>query len=141
MSIEYRSGLLSFELSPIIHCVSADLAMGAGFAAQVPDEHKRLARMWNPDKHVNWLPPGLLIRTETKTGSVIFHAVTKEKCWHKPTFDDFKTAISEIEEHELSEVFCPKIGSGLDMLPWDRVESFLKTLKTHFVVFDGKRIQ
>lgn len=120
MSIQYHTGDL-FELGRgknLMHCVSADLEMGKGIAVQF----KRRFGKPETDGSLN-VGTCVLQKIESKPPFFIFHLVTKEKYFHKPTgatlrkaLENFRTLASAFE---VSEVWLPLIGTGLDRLNWN----------------------
>lgn len=110
----------------IVHCVSADGKMGAGFAAHVPYQHKCLFRQHVDTNYNNWTEAiGQCIITigENETYA---HLVTKERHWHKPTINTLQAALNSFiaENKALGEGInwkSPLIGCGLDRLPQAKV--------------------
>lgn len=51
--------------------------------------------------------------------------MTKERYFHKPTYDSLEQSLRELrdlcERYSIQRLAMPKIGSGLDKLLWNRV--------------------
>lgn len=119
----------------LVHCISADFAMGAGIAKEFT---KRGVK--------NYLLNDLIVLTPEKervgkcvvsfaTGWVVFNLITKEKYWHKPTYDTLRKSLLSAKEVIISlgdrygaivKLAMPKIGCGLDKLSWDKVKAIIE---------------
>ena len=107
------------------HCVSADLAMGAGIAVEFDKRYHikdALNQVW-PDRPriVNW--PSCF-----RVGPV-YNIITKERYFHKPTYDSMQAGLIKlrqlIEKDGTEYLAMPKIGCGLDKLKWDKVRPMI----------------
>lgn len=130
MIIDEQKGDL-FNLSKeytLVHCISEDCAMGAGIAVaferkfQMRDGLRRaLARN---QKH---FPCAILY---TGSDQKVINMITKEKYWHKPTYDTFDKALDATvkicKEHAIKKIAMPKIGCGLDRLDWIKVKAIIE---------------
>lgn len=137
----------------LVHCISLDCAMGAGIAKvfnkKFPNMKWKLADCirGNRLKH----PISLLYGAErTVEGKLVFideeqviiNMITKERYWHKPTYDDFNAALLHVaflcNKYGVKKLGMPKIGCGLDRLQWDKVkekiEDCFKDLDIEIVV-------
>lgn len=131
---------LSFHSSPICHCISSDKALGAGFAAQVPQPHLDQLRFDFPK---NPSIGSVLVTTlETEGGMKyqIAHMVTKKLARDKPTMEDFERTFNELvlacRANSWRRIHCPRIGAGLDGLSWTEIEPMLRnTYDIEFVVY------
>ena len=114
----------------LVHCVSADFALGAGIAKEFA---KRGVKEWLQnysliiDRKV-----GKCITT-FETGWVAeFNLITKEKYWHKPTYTTLTGALEDMRKqtHELGIHYLamPMIGAGLDRLNWDIVSQKIQEI-------------
>jgi hypothetical protein len=117
----------------IVHCISADAAMGAGFALQLVQKVGDGVR----DE---------IAASSPKVGGVVFargtfHMITKEHYWEKPTQLDFLCSLSalasELCEGTLKWIIMPRIGCGLDNLDWSWVRS---NIERAFAKWDGSII-
>ena len=115
------------------HCVSADLALGAGIAKKMDDAYhikdqiKTGMEQLERDGESFHVPfPGVV-----RTGN-IYNVVTKQKYFHKPTNKDFTSAFVHLRNMMLSEkvysVVMPEVGSGLDRLDKSWVFSTLSSI-------------
>jgi len=81
------------------------------------------------------------ITTELKVGDVvvqetgiwyIFHLITKARFFQKPTYETMRACLERLRdliiERGISTLSMPKIGSGLDRLDWNRVETLIRTV-------------
>lgn len=134
--IKYIHGKLDgFAGKNIAHCVASDGAMGAGFAAQVSRRHKEI---FQSKRMYNRLIGDFIITEDA--GERFSHIITKTYSNSKPSFNDFRTALSNfldyLERKEKKSVWhCPMIGSGLDGLSWSRIAPILEQSSILFNVY------
>jgi len=104
------------------HCISADCKMGAGIAVPIRKKFS-LGNMSN-DVDRMLLRPGVAVYYHK-----VYNLITKEKYWHKPTYDTIEAALASMyyhaKEHGMEKIVMPKIGSGLDQLSWPKVEDII----------------
>lgn len=106
---------------PIVHCISADYKMGAGIAKEIKSRYniKSTLKTLGSGKS-----PGCIVVKN------IINAVTKEKYWHKPTYESFEIALRLVGEwclnNNVKKVVMPRIGSGLDKLDWIDCREIIK---------------
>lgn len=116
-----------------VHCVSADLALGAGVALQV--------------RQAGWaasLPTGPVRGTHViQTTAVgvpgdaqVFHLVTKEQRRDKPPLSAVATALQRLAQALQQRggawtVVMPRIGCGLDGLRWDGAQGVRAAVVAH----------
>ena len=103
----------------LAHCISADFALGAGIAKTFDEVYNMRFKLFrNYDNY------------EYKGGDAlpvdnVFNLVTKQKCWHKPTYESLREALVMMRECldflDANKLAMPKIASGLDRLNWERV--------------------
>ena len=120
------------------HCVSADFKMSAGIARKIRRNYPcTYPTGWN---HITnplwpqWLP-------ESKR--YIYHLVTKQKFYQKPTYGTLRASLermrSHAEQHHVYKISLPCIGSGLDKLEWEQVRQLIqevfRTSPVHITVF------
>jgi hypothetical protein len=103
----------------LAHCISADFALGAGIAKIFDNVYNMRFKLYrNYDNYVYHGGDALLINN-------VFNLVTKQKCWHKPTYESLKDSLETMkvimELEDVTKLAMPKIGCGLDKLSWDRV--------------------
>ena len=103
----------------LAHCISADFALGAGIAKTFDEVYNMRFKLFrNYDNY------------EYKGGDAlpvdnVFNLVTKQKCWHKPTYESLREALVMMREClyflDANKLAMPKIASGLDRLNWEQV--------------------
>lgn len=103
----------------LAHCISADFALGAGIAKKFDEVYNMRFKLFR--NHNNYIYKGgdaLLIDN-------VFNLVTKQKCWHKPTYESMRDALEMMKEQidflRVTKLAMPKVGCGLDKLSWDKV--------------------
>ena len=105
------------------HCVSSDLAMSAGIAAQFVRLYPELEKL---RPHYRNLKAGSLIaHFSSQNGNWIYNLVTKKRHYDKPTYYNLRKSFCRMKSHMLmygiKEINLPQIGCGLDKLEWARV--------------------
>jgi O-acetyl-ADP-ribose deacetylase (regulator of RNase III) len=120
---ELRGDLLLASSDAVAHCVSADLKMGAGIALQFRRRYGR------PPHNA---PVGGVIWQEVDASfGFIFHLVTKERFWQKPTLETLWRCLQQLRayvvEWELASLSLPLLGCGLDRLQWEEVRQLVWT--------------
>ena len=110
------------------HCVSKDFKMGKGVA-------KKMKFLFGPPSpSLRLLPVGDVGVQNTPHGP-IFHLITKRFFYEKPRIDQFEQAIisfrDEILRWGIREVAVPRLGTGLDRIPWGVVKRII------LAVFNG----
>ena len=114
----------------LAHCISADFGMGKGIVIEFNKrfDMKRKLQSKYPDyvnqwHHNNWCGDCIL------EGRVL-NLITKERYFHKPTYDSLKSALlvcwSECLHNDIKKIAMPIIGCGLDRLQWDKVSEIIK---------------
>ena len=108
----------------LAHCISADFALGKGIAVEFNKRYDMKKKLHN-QFIVNddcW-PTCYMIDN-------VFNLVTKEKYWHKPTYQTLRGALVDmrkhIERYDIKYIAMPMIGSGLDRLEWLKVSEIIK---------------
>lgn len=106
----------------LAHCVASDLALGAGIA--VPMNAKFGLRRALLDSGESLKHPTCVL-----TGRV-FNLVTKARSCDKPLIGDFLKALWMMKriavDAGVSYIAMPRIGCGLDGLPWLAVRESIK---------------
>lgn len=116
----------------LVHCISADFAMGKGIVVEFNrrfDMKRRLQKGY----------PGYLdhYRTIESGGDCIlegrvFNLITKERYFHKPTIDTMRAALARMREicmdAGILHLAMPMIGAGLDRLLWEEVSAQIKSV-------------
>lgn len=116
-----------FSVDPqysLVHCVSADFALGAGIAKQFDTRFNMRYELFEKYGSYHFTGGKCL-----KIGSV-FNLVTKDKCWQKPTYKALREALEDMKKQavtlKIKYLAMPLIGCGLDRLEWDRVRELLE---------------
>lgn len=105
------------------HCISRDYKLGAGIAVEFDKRYdmKRKLNLMYEDKSAQY--DALLVDN-------VFNLVTKEKYYHKPTYQSLKRALEYMKDmmidFHIDKVAMPRIGCGLDKLDWDRVKEIIE---------------
>lgn len=116
----------------IVHCISADFALGKGIAKQI--DNKFSVKYKLKSRYPNYLD---FYRENGVVGDVIltdnvFNLVTKENYWDKPTYKSMEAALEKLSyicrKKNISRLVMPFIGCGLDKLKWYKVSNIIKTL-------------
>lgn len=117
---------------PVVHCVSADFALGAGFAKEVSDRYPSIRRTlqyeaadWPPDNRI-----GCSFVYAAPDGQIVHNLVTKTKYYMRadrdaqPNLATLASALRDAHQQALergsTHVVMPRIGAGLDRLSWPR---------------------
>lgn len=135
-----------FELEPthhLVHCVSADFALGAGIALEFNKRYDMRRKLQEWKQKWDAAPKDeKMIRTIFGYGDNpslikidrVFNLVTKEKYWQKPTYESLQASLDRLRfylynDHViqcLPKLAMPKIGCGLDGLTWDKVSVMIQ---------------
>lgn len=116
----------------LVHCISADLVMGAGIAK----EFTRRGVKAQLQRDYQDIEVGDCLVSDTTGWRAEFNLVTKEKYWQKPTYDSLKTALVNarinakilalMNDDKPVKLAMPKIGCGLDHLQWVKVKEIIE---------------
>ena len=110
----------------LAHCISADFALGKGIAVEFNKrfDMKRKLQSKYPDYLNNWYQGDCVLEGR------VLNLVTKEKYFHKPTYDSLKNALIYCRllclDNFIDKLAMPVIGCGLDRLQWDKVSEIIK---------------
>ena len=112
----------------LAHCISGDYALGAGIAKvfdQVYNMRFKLHRDYaipDGEKYAN-VGRALLVDN-------VFNLVTKQRCFHKPTYDTLYETLVDMKEQcenfDIEKIAMPLIGCGLDRLDWEQVKDVIE---------------
>ena len=114
----------------LAHCISADFALGKGIAVEfnklfdmkyeLQSKYPNYLSSWHKN---SWWGDCIL------EGRVL-NLVTKEKYFHKPTYNSLKNALICCRllclDNFITKLAMPAIGCGLDRLQWDKVSEIIK---------------
>jgi O-acetyl-ADP-ribose deacetylase (regulator of RNase III) len=103
----------------LAHCISADFALGAGIAKTFDEIYNMRFKLFREyDMYEYEGGDALLIDN-------VFNLVTKNKCYHKPTYDSVREALVTMRDimdfNSTTKLAMPRIGCGLDRLEWEQV--------------------
>ena len=115
----------------LVHCISTDLAMGAGIAKEFARRGVKaeLQRKYQDDVEV-----GDCLVSNATDWDIEFNLVTKEKYWQKPTYETMRMALEDAKDlceetiryGYTMKLAMPRIGCGLDRLQWDKVKAIIE---------------
>lgn len=112
----------------LAHCISGDYALGAGIAKKFNEVYNMRSKL-----HRDYAIP-----SEKKSANVgrallvdnVFNLVTKERYFHKPTYDELYNALMDMQEQcqdfGIEKLAIPLIGCGLDRLEWGKVKDIIE---------------
>jgi hypothetical protein len=107
----------------LAHCVSSDYALGAGIAVEFNKRFNMRKRLEEIGSHM--YPECIPVDN-------VFNLVTKERYWHKPTYESLGDSLVEMKEMIMYKgvkyLAMPRIGSGLDKLSWPKVKSLIEEI-------------
>ena len=118
----------------LVHCISADFALGAGIAVQFRNMgvKQELAEVYNDStKYTSYADEWNERRNGTclltTAGRTVYNLVTKERYFQKPTYDTLEQSLRELKRiYAPQKIAMPKIGCGLDRLEWTEVRRIIK---------------
>lgn len=118
------------ETVALVHCISSDFAMGAGIAKIFTNKGVKDNLLKTYPRN-NWHNHGYCLRAKMAERTV-YNLVTKDKYWHKPTYDTLTQALTDLKDccrqDNIKNIAMPAIGCGLDRLEWSNVENIIKKI-------------
>ena len=122
----------------LVHCISSDFAMGAGIAVtftrmgvKAQLEHFYQKNFWRGKGYCLFTSPVQVICNQP-VKQITFNLITKERYFHKPTYDTLKQALLDLKrqciERQINYLAMPKIGCGLDRLAWNKVSAMIQEI-------------
>ena len=103
----------------LAHCISADFALGAGIAKAFDSVYNMRFKLFRHYPDYEYHGGDALLIDNT------FNLVTKQKCWHKPTYESLRESLEMMREQlefmDVTKLAMPRIASGLDRLDWNQV--------------------
>jgi len=122
---EVRGDLFSSKDS-LVHCVSADLAMGKGIALKFKEKFGQVEYLKSQRKVVG----EVAVLKVTPPFRCIFYLVTKPWYYAKPSYETLRQCLHELKKlcttHSITRLAMPRIGCGLDQLQWPMVRSIIQ---------------
>ena len=127
--IEKRGDLFAEPgVTHLAHCISADCKLGAGIAKTFvakfgPASFRQRIAMTKP------VVGGVAI-VGTESGQTVYNLVTKRLYYEKPTLPALIETLLAMRAHaranDVRRIAMPRIGCGLDALPWPQVREALQ---------------
>lgn len=103
----------------LAHCISADFALGTGIAKAFDSVYNMRFKLFRQYPSYEYQGGDAVLIDNT------FNLVTKQKYWHKPTYESLREALEMMKEQleflNATKLAMPKIGCGLDKLSWPQV--------------------
>ena len=120
---EIRGDLFSTaSAESLAHCISKDCRLGAGIAKLFKQKFGRITELKQMGTDVGGVSP---IRLSPFGGRYVYHLVTKEKYFHKPSYESLRSSLVAMRDHatknDIKRISMPKLGCGLDKLEWPKV--------------------
>lgn len=117
----------------LVHCISADLAMGAGIAKEFARRGVK-QELQKEYQDVEDIEVGDCLVSDATDWRCEFSLVTKEKYWQKPTYKTMRMALEDakdlceetIRNGYTMKLAMPRIGCGLDKLEWSKVKAIIE---------------
>lgn len=107
----------------LCQCISADFVMGKGIAVEF-NKYFNMKNRLRAKYTINGTFPRTILEDR------VFNLVTKEKYWHKPTYESLQGALNQmhdiVKEQNIKYIGMPQIGSGLDRLDWRKVSNMIR---------------
>lgn len=115
---------IDFKKYTPAHCISSDCAMGAGIAIPMAKKFKL--------RGLQFLDKEILKHPACVYHNGVYNLITKKRAYHKPTLESLLEALSlmrvHVEKNGIKHIVMPKIGSGLDRLPWPKIREKMKII-------------
>lgn len=127
---EIRDLFLVPEDYYLAHCISADFGMGRGIVVEFNKrfDMKNILQSKYPDYLNQWHHKRY--KYDCILEGRIFNLITKERYYHKPTYDSLYNALQTMrliaDREDINKIAMPVIGCGLDKLEWSRVSKIIK---------------
>lgn len=116
----------------LAHCISADFGMGQGIVLEFNER-------FDMKRKLRTLFDGYLdefLEYDYKSDCImippVFNLITKERYWHKPTYETMRGALEMMRKlalkNDVKKIAMPIIGCGLDKLKWNKVSEIIKNV-------------
>ena len=123
---EIYGNLFNSKTESIAHCISSDVKMGKGIAAEFRKKYGGIKKILDQKPTMGNI---CVLRRKNRW---IYYLITKEFYWEKPTYDSVKKCLENMkrhmEEHGVKSLAMPQIGCGLDKLKWESVRKIIKEI-------------
>ena len=116
----------------LAHCISADFGMGKGIVVEFNKRFDMKRKLQNkyPDYINEWHRRKWTFNCILEDR--VFNLITKERYFHKPTYDSLYGALNLMKfislQHNIQKIAMPIIGCGLDRLQWDKVSKIIQEI-------------
>ena len=118
----------SDEKYTLVHCISADCAMGAGIAKTFDSKMPQMKKLLKSTIRENNMQGYFAILYQGERN--VINLITKERYWHKPTYSSLKASLLNAKKiairNDIKYLAMPVIGCGLDRLQWSKVSVIIK---------------
>lgn len=118
----------------LVHCISADFALGAGIAKQFQQKYNTKNELRQRCQGYTFIG-GDCLGTGSHDTRVVFNLVTKNRAWDKPLYEDLEKALNELfimcQIGGYNKLAMPRIGCGLDGLDWSKVKPMIMATFSH----------
>lgn len=114
----------------LVHCISADFALGKGIAKQFDRncQMKKRLRQEYPDYLARYRASGM--KGDALWIDLVVNLVTKERYYQKPTYQSLQEALEKLADRcradGVADLAMPLIACGLDGLEWDKVSAMIQ---------------
>lgn len=114
----------------LVHCISADFALGKGIAKQFDQncQMKKRLRQEYPDYLARYRASGM--KGDALWIDLVVNLVTKERYYQKPTYQSLQEALEKLADRcradGVADLAMPLIACGLDGLEWDKVSAMIQ---------------
>ena len=114
----------------LVHCISADFALGKGIAKQFDQncQMKKRLRQEYPDYLARYRASGM--KGDALWIDLVVNLVTKERYYQKPTYQSLQEALEKLADRcrvdGVANLAMPLIACGLDGLEWDKVSAMIQ---------------
>ena len=107
----------------LAHCISSDCKMGAGIAVEFQNRFNLRNQLLSLPHEKRAHPTCVRINR-------VYNLITKEWYYQKPTLETVRGALlsmrEQLLENGVEKLAMPRIGSGLDGLPWLSVKEVIE---------------
>ena len=121
--LTFRRGDLFEATSALGHCISKDIKMSRGIALEFRNRFGGIQELLDQGPQVGG------IVTLRRGRQVIYYLVTKSRFFQKPSIQTLRSSLLAMRRHMLAHgiptVALPRVGAGIDRLPWPEVEGVL----------------
>jgi transposase InsO family protein/O-acetyl-ADP-ribose deacetylase (regulator of RNase III) len=111
----------------LANCVSMDLAMGAGIAKDFKYEFGHIQKLF--DQRAITGEIAVLTPEEIDQKRHVYYLITKVRYFDKPSIEVLEKCLLQMRAHasdnKITAISMPRIGCGLDRLPWRRVYALI----------------